>query len=76
VNDTPQLLSVKPLRKYGHSHVVTLTKEVRSALNVKDGDQITFRKLGRYVFLAVLRAYAVAPVSAEEKRLARGAMGV
>jgi bifunctional DNA-binding transcriptional regulator/antitoxin component of YhaV-PrlF toxin-antitoxin module len=75
VTETPQLLSVKPVRKFGHSHVVTLPKEVRSALGIKLGDQITFRKIGRYVFIAVVHAFAVAPVSKEEFRQAREALG-
>jgi antitoxin component of MazEF toxin-antitoxin module len=76
VSDTPQLLSIKPVRKWGHSHVVTLPKEVRSVMGIKEGDQITFRKIGRYVFIAVVHAFSVAPVSKEEIRLAREALGV
>lgn len=76
MNATPQLLSIKPVRKWGHSHVVTLPKEVRSALNLKDGDHVSFRKFGRFVFICALRAFQVAPITAEEKRAARAALGV
>lgn len=76
MKDTPQLLSTKPVRKWGHSHVVTLSKEVRQILGIKEGDQVTFRKVGRYVFIAVVHAFAVAPVSKEEIRQAREALGV
>lgn len=75
MSEIPQLLATKPVRKYGHSHVVTLPKEVRSVLKIKQGDQITFRLIGRYVFIAVVRAFAVAPVSKEEFRQAREALG-
>jgi len=75
VSDTPQFLSVKPVRKWGNSHVVTLSKEVRSALDLKQGDQITFRKIGRYVFLSVMADFTPAPVSWEEKRQVREALG-
>ena len=74
--DTPLLLSTKPVKRSGHSYVVSLSKEVRSALNVKQGEQLAFRKVGRYVFIAVVRAFAVAPVSKEEFRQAREALGV
>jgi antitoxin component of MazEF toxin-antitoxin module len=74
--ETPQLLTIKPVRKWGHSYVVTLPKEVRSAMGVKAGDQITFRKIGRYFFIAVVHAFAVAPVTKEEMRQARAALGV
>jgi antitoxin component of MazEF toxin-antitoxin module len=76
VSETPLLLSVKPVRKFGHSYVVTLSKEVRSALKIQLGDQVTFRKVGRYVFIAVVNAFAVAPISKEEFRQAREALGV
>lgn len=76
MSDTPQLLSIKPVRKWGHSHVVTLSKEVRAVLGIKDGDQVTFRKVGRYVFIAVVHAFAVAPISKGELQQAREALGV
>ena len=76
VMDTPQLLSLKPVRYWGGSYVVTLTKDVRNALGIKRGDQVAFRKVGRYVFIAVVHAFAVAPVSKEEIRQARAALGV
>jgi antitoxin component of MazEF toxin-antitoxin module len=76
MTETPMLLSTKPIRKWGHSHVVTLPPEVRAVLGAKLGDQLTFRKVGRYVFLAVVHAFAVAPVSEEEFRQARAALGV
>ncbi|HYL64461.1 MAG TPA: hypothetical protein VE077_17745 [Candidatus Methylomirabilis sp.] len=56
--------------------MVTLPAEVRSVLKIKDGDSITFRKVGRYVFIAVVNAFAVVPVSKEEFRQAREALGV
>lgn len=64
--DTPQLLAVKPVRKWGHSHVVTLSKEVRSLLKIKLGDQVIFRKYGPYVFLGVVRGAVVAPMAKTE----------
>jgi antitoxin component of MazEF toxin-antitoxin module len=76
VSDTPQLLSIKGVRFWGGSYVVTLTKEVRQALGLKKGDQVAFRKIGRYVFVVPVRAFAVAPVSKEEIRQAREALGV
>jgi hypothetical protein len=45
-------------------------------LDAKLGDQLTFRKVGRYVFIAVVHAFAVAPISKEEFRQARQALGV
>jgi len=71
VKETPLLLSVKPVRLMGHSHVVSLPKEVRSALQIKLGDQIAFRKVGRCVFIAVVSAMEVMPVSEAEVRQAR-----
>jgi antitoxin component of MazEF toxin-antitoxin module len=74
--EPPQLLATKPVRKWGHSHVVTLSKEVRSALKIKAGDQVTFRKVGRYVFIALVNPFMVAPISEGELRQAREALGV
>ena len=45
-------------------------------MGIKAGDQVTFRKVGRYVFIAVVHGFAVAPVSKEEFRQAREALGV
>lgn len=73
---TPLLLSTKRVRKWGHAYVISLDKQLRKVMNVKEGDDIAFRKIGRYVFVAVVRAYAVAPVSKEEMRQAREALGV
>ncbi len=73
---TPQLLATNRIRKWGGSYVVSLTKDVRAALGVKEGDDVAFRKVGRYVFVAVVRAFAVAPVSKEEMQQARAALGV
>jgi bifunctional DNA-binding transcriptional regulator/antitoxin component of YhaV-PrlF toxin-antitoxin module len=50
-------------------------KEVREALHVQAGDQIVFRKLGRYVFILAVRADLIAPVTKEEMTLAREALG-
>lgn len=71
----PMLLSTKAVRKRGASHVVTLSREVRQALDIKVGDQIAFRKVGRYVFISVVRAFVVAPVSEEEMRQAHASIG-
>lgn len=73
--DTPPLLSTNRVRRWGGSYVVTLNKDVRQALGYADGDVIAFRKVGRYVFLSLVRAFAVAPVSEEEIRKARQALG-
>jgi len=75
MSETPKLLATKPVRKWGHGYVVSVPKEVREALSCGVGDQIAFRKVGRYVFIAVVRAFAVAPVSEEEKRQAHAAIG-
>jgi antitoxin component of MazEF toxin-antitoxin module len=73
--DTPQLLSVKPVRKWGHSHVVTLSKEVRSLLKIKLGDQVIFRRYGPYVYIGVLRAAVVAPIAKTELAQVHAALG-
>jgi antitoxin component of MazEF toxin-antitoxin module len=75
VSDTPVLLDTKPLRCWGGSYVVTLNKLVREALKVKRGDQVAFRKFGRFVFLFVVRPEQVAPITAEEFQRARAALG-
>jgi antitoxin component of MazEF toxin-antitoxin module len=75
MTDTPQILAVKPIRKWGHSQVVTVSKEVREALNVQAGDQIVFRKVGRYVFILAVRASLLAPVTKQEIAMAREALG-
>lgn len=69
------VLSVKGVRKYGNSVVVTLSAEVRKALDVQVGDKVAFRKVGRYVLLAVVRAYAVVPISEEEIKRGHAALG-
>lgn len=73
--DTPQILSIKPIRKWGHSQVVTINKEVRAALNIKAGDQLAFRKIGRYVFILAVNAVQIAPVTKQEMAAARSALG-
>jgi antitoxin component of MazEF toxin-antitoxin module len=73
--ETPQILSIKPIRKWGHSQVVTVGREVRQALNVKPGDLIAFRKIGRYVFILAVNAIQLAPVTKQEMALAREALG-
>ena len=75
MSETPQLLSVKMVREWGGSYVVTLTKQVREALKIKAGDQVGFRKIGRYVFIVPVRAFQVAPVTKEEMAMAREALG-
>jgi antitoxin component of MazEF toxin-antitoxin module len=75
MSETPQILSIKPIRKWGHSHAVTVSKEVRDALNVKAGDKIAFRKFGRYVFILALNGALVAPVTKQEMAMARAALG-
>ena len=72
---TPQLLAIKPIRKWGHSSVVSVPKEVRQALGVLPGDQIAFRKIGRYVFILAVNAFQLAPVTKEEMAMAREALG-
>lgn len=73
--ETPQILAIKPIRKWGHSSVVTVSKEVRRALSVEPGDQIVFRKVGRYVFILAVNAGLLAPVTKEEMAMAREALG-
>lgn len=73
--ETPLLLAIKPVRKVGHSHVVSLSREVRAVLGVQVGDQLSFRRVGRVVYIAVLRGLSLAPVSNGEKKLAREAVG-
>lgn len=75
MSETPTLLAVRPVRVWGGGHVVSLTPEVREALGAKKGDQITFRKVGRYVFIAVLRASTAIPISDNEFKEARAALG-
>jgi antitoxin component of MazEF toxin-antitoxin module len=74
MSDTPQILSVKPIRQWGHSRVVTVSKEVREALKVQPGDQIVFRKVGRYVFILAVNAGLLAPVTKQEMAMARAAL--
>jgi len=75
MKDTPQLLAIKPIRKWGHSTVISVSKEVRQALNVQPGDQIAFRKVGRYVFILAVKAFQIAPVTKQEMLQAREALG-
>jgi antitoxin component of MazEF toxin-antitoxin module len=74
VSETPQLLSIKKARKWGSSHVVTLSKEVRVAMGLESGDTVVFRKIGRYVFIVAAKTFALAPVTKEEIRMARAAL--
>jgi antitoxin component of MazEF toxin-antitoxin module len=74
MSNTPQILSIKPIRQWGHSRVVSVSKEVRAALKVEAGDQIVFRKVGRYVFIMAAKAFQIAPVTGEEMALARAAL--
>jgi hypothetical protein len=74
MSDTPQVLSIKPVRHWGGSYVVTLVKEVREALKVKCGDQLVFRKVGRYVFVLAVNGSLLAPVTKEEMQMARAAL--
>jgi hypothetical protein len=66
-----RLLSVRPVRLWGHGHVVSLPPEVRDVLGARFGDQIVFRKIGRYVFISVVHADERIPVSVEELEVAR-----
>lgn len=75
MSDTPQLLSSKVVRKWGGSYVVTLEKSVRQSLGLKAGDRVVFRKVSRFVIIAVERACSVAPLSEEEKQQARALLG-
>jgi antitoxin component of MazEF toxin-antitoxin module len=72
---TRQLLSLKDVRRWGNSTVVTLSKEVREALNAKVGDKLAFRKVGRFVLLVVVRAVTVCPITEEEIREGHAALG-
>lgn len=74
--ETPLLLEVSRVRKYGSSFVVTLGKTLRNVMGISVGDQLAYRKVGRYVFITVVRAEVVAPVSKEELAIARRALGV
>lgn len=74
--ETPQLLSVDRVRIWGGSHAVSLNKAVRVAMGIEDGDMIAFRKVGRYVFISVVRAQVVAPVSKDEVAMARRNLGL
>jgi antitoxin component of MazEF toxin-antitoxin module len=76
MSNTPQILAIKPIRKWGHSQVVTVSKEVREALKIQAGDHIVFRKIGRYVFILAAQAFQLAPVTKQEMALAREALGV
>lgn len=73
---TPELLSVDRVRRWGGSHAVSLNKAVRTVMGIQVGDQIAFRKVGRYVFISVVRAEVVAPVSKDEVAIARRSLGV
>jgi antitoxin component of MazEF toxin-antitoxin module len=73
--NTPRLISTNRIRRWGGSYVVTLNKEVRQALGIGADDTIAFRKVGRFVFVSVVRAFAVAPISKEEIRQAHEALG-
>lgn len=75
MSDTPQLLSSKVVRKWGGSYVVSLEKSVRQALGLKAGDRVVFRRVSKYVIIALERACCVVPLSEEEKRQARAALG-
>lgn len=69
--NTPRLLSTNRVRKWGGSYVVSLVKGVREALGLRDGDTIAFRKVGYHVFVTVVRASSIPPVSEEEIKLGR-----
>lgn len=73
--NTPQLLSMNRVRRWGGSYVVSLSKDVRRALGISDAAMIAFRKVGNCVFLAVVRAGSVPPVSEEEIKFGREALG-
>jgi antitoxin component of MazEF toxin-antitoxin module len=75
MSETPQILAIKPVRNWGGSQVVSVSKEVRRALNVQAGDQIAFRRIGRYVFILAVKAFQLAPVTKQEMALAREALG-
>lgn len=75
VSGTPQLLASARVRRWGGSHVVTIDRYVREALGLKAGDRVAFRKVGKYVVIALERACSVIPVSEEERRQARAVLG-
>jgi antitoxin component of MazEF toxin-antitoxin module len=74
MSETPQVLSIKPVRHWGGSFVVTLVREVRQALKIKAGDQVVFRQVGRYVFVVKVNGSLLAPVTKEEMQMARAAL--
>jgi hypothetical protein len=74
MSEPQKLLSVRPVRMWGGGHVVSLEKVVREELGIRLGDQITFRKIGRYVFIAVVHVNETVPVSVEEVEVARVAL--
>lgn len=67
-----RLLAVRPVRVWGGGHVVSLPPDVRDVLGAKKGDQIVFRKVGRYVFIEVMRVPETAHLSVDEIEGARG----
>jgi len=75
MSDTPQLLASERVRRWGGSHVVTLSKQVRAVMNLKAGDRVAFRKVGKYIVIALERACSVIPISEDEKRQARAVLG-
>lgn len=71
----PILLATSRVRRHGGSNVVTLTKRVREALDVKLGDFVVFRRYGRSVFLSVIRDRAVGQALKAEREQARSSVG-
>lgn len=59
------------MRLWGHGHVVSVPPEVRDVLGAQFGDQIAFRKVGRYVFISVVREVEEVPLSVDEVEEAR-----
>lgn len=55
-------------RKWGHSMVIVLPRELREFLGVVHRDLIAYRKVGRYVLLRRIRAGELVPVGDEGAR--------
>lgn len=73
--EAPGIFRTSRVRRAGHAAVISLPKPIRKLLDAEIGDEIAFRKIGRYVVISVIRAFQVIQVSEEEKRKAVEAVG-